>query len=1702
MKNQKKDIKMRRRAWAWMLVFFLLSTTLADQVAYAAGVISENTIGKIVGGEADGQEEAPLDSGQGNGGAETEEHGTAEPGTDTGGEDVSGNEVSDDGAPGGIPAGTENESQELVIVTAFKNYNVKGFAPYVSLTVPYGCPWEELGLPETVIGYSRVNGAEEEEISIPVSWKCIDDSFGGTEYVPGHENNAAVYTMEAVLPDGYTLGEELQGVLADRGWVLPWAEVKYESGEGKANKAAGLTPDSSYKMSENGVRLFYSVNGTNTSNKSFNIKGSLLDNTPESEKYITTYNDKGYGVYLKVDGNLYKPIDSGTSVQNALRIENGAVWNGDGTAEGIQIQPRIAFMDAEESYIKVTYAVCNTADTNKTIGLGIWGDIKIAANDNAPINKNSTGVTMSDNTTKAQFNFYGMKTYGVTTVDNLWIGDYRKTNEHVFASPVSSCPTSVTGIDSGMSWSWDNRLLKPGEIQEFTVYMSVGETVAPPEVDIDTGVTIEIDSTVDKQINVAAKVTEKSGIRYNLYYALDSGEAKIMDAGIADASKDQNPIEGNGTQQEVNGKITVPADWDVGSIHKLEVWVKNEKNAMSDVKTVYIKMVDGSGSGKPEVAKEYTVSFSDGGGSGSAPVLPEGNTYYEMSHFILPQNTYTRTGYTYKGWSDGITSAVYLPGTSYTMPSQNVTLTAVWQADEYPITYSLDGGSLPEGTANPDTYTMESTEITLANPEKPGYMFLGWSGTGITGDYQTEVKIPQGSSGSRNYTAHWGAVTLTLKSDAADNKVADTYGSSLNVRLYAEGGSGNYTYEKIQGELPAGITLNANTGAITGPPGEIVDGRTVIFRATDTVHKATADLTLTFTIGKRLLHITGIDTPNKVYDGKTAMTPGAVSIRDQDILSGDDVKVTADSGAFADPSVGTDKDITLQLQLSGQKAGYYEIASPVTKGSITPRPIAVKPLDIEKKTGETIPAGSLEEVPGPGTGSALAEGDTLSGLGNFRYTYTKEDGSEADKDSPVTEPGKEYRITAVPDGPSNANYQITLQAGKMSVTQDTPVLNANYIKTGTPGADSWYKTAVVYSPTGGYYDSLVINGGIPITEYRVQDKEETFTLQLRNTSTGAYTSRISLTCKSDTKAPVFGEVTYTVEDGNVDTDGRILRFLKGIFYKKEIIVEIPCLEDGSGIDRISYQLPGKKAAPAKPADGKITFTIPMKTDGEILLNASDLAGNKTSSQKLVKDEAELWIIENAIPVISEFSLDAAANEAGWYKEEVTVSASVTDNSAMDPNSGLYKVTWQINKGKPEVLLEAPQVKTLQYDFRETITDNGEITLRVNAEDVATNQAEEKTITLKIDTEAPVFTVTKAPEEDKQNAKTEFTFTLTDAASGVDKDSIRITGDDGSEVPEKELEYTVEEKKNGVFEVNATAYKGRIYSIHAKDFAGNELPETRLEVSVAKFVTEGSWAPGETPYAAIENQEELLKSLDLSGYKNGEDIVLCLLVKTVEEKPVPPETVNGMRSLAAEGAGLYFLSLDLVLRVTGTDGTVTETELQQTVVPVKLRILIPEKIRGMVSYELLREHAGKCESIPSSLVENGTILEAESDRFSTYAIAYKPASSHTGGGDTGSSPDKEEAGSWLTAFFTGKADLPKENAAGPEVALSPGHGTGTVNAMGAGTGDASRMRLFQIMFAAALAMGFPTVCEIIVSKSDQNRRRKRRKRKVMQRVKSI
>lgn len=114
----------------------------------------------------------------------------------------------------------------------------------------------------------------------------------------------------------------------------------------------------------------------------------------------------------------------------------------------------------------------------------------------------------------------------------------------------------------------------------------------------------------------------------------------------------------------------------------------------------------------------------------------------------------TKDGYIFEGW---VNESGEVVSSEIKNTTKDIKLTPKLTPEEYTITYTLNGGT----AENPIKYTIESNDITLKEPTREEYTFVGW--TGDNGDTaQKSVTIKKGSMGNKAYTANWTAKEYTI----------------------------------------------------------------------------------------------------------------------------------------------------------------------------------------------------------------------------------------------------------------------------------------------------------------------------------------------------------------------------------------------------------------------------------------------------------------------------------------------------------------------------------------------------------------------------------------------------------------------------------------------------------------------------------------------------------------------------------------------------------------------------------------------------------------------------------------------------------------------------------------------------------------------------------------------------------------------------
>ena len=188
-------------------------------------------------------------------------------------------------------------------------------------------------------------------------------------------------------------------------------------------------------------------------------------------------------------------------------------------------------------------------------------------------------------------------------------------------------------------------------------------------------------------------------------------------------------------------------------------------------------------------ANTYTINYKSNGGSGTM----EPSSYKYDEEKALPSNSFTRTGYTFLGWSTkaDATAAAFSNGASIkNLTSKNgdtVTLYAVWKINTYTVSYNANGGS---GAPSSQTKT-HGKDLTLSTtkPTRSGYTFLGW-GTSSTA---TAAAYSAGSTYATNNNVTLYAVwqknaaptyTITYDANGGSNPPASqtkTHGKNLTL---------------------------------------------------------------------------------------------------------------------------------------------------------------------------------------------------------------------------------------------------------------------------------------------------------------------------------------------------------------------------------------------------------------------------------------------------------------------------------------------------------------------------------------------------------------------------------------------------------------------------------------------------------------------------------------------------------------------------------------------------------------------------------------------------------------------------------------------------------------------------------------------------------------------------------------------------------
>lgn len=271
--------------------------------------------------------------------------------------------------------------------------------------------------------------------------------------------------------------------------------------------------------------------------------------------------------------------------------------------------------------------------------------------------------------------------------------------------------------------------------------------------------------------------------------------------------------------------------------------------------------------------------------------------------------------------------------------SQPYSATLAADGGEAPLSWTVTGGALPAGLK------LDPTGAIAGTPTAKG-----------TFPFVVAVADGSGQKASRTYAI---AVTDAPLNITTPSLSTATTGSVYSAMVTAEGGSGAYVWSVAAGALPAGLTLDTGTGAITGTPA--IPGEQSITLAVTDATGASASRSYTLRIAPPLLAAT-VSTENPPA-GQQGMAGVVIAKYPVQVTGQLIMTFTPDSGYSDDPAAqfaagGRTVPITIG---AGETNFFSPIQVGTTPGTIritatfaaagadvTPKPAPEKTLRIEK----------------------------------------------------------------------------------------------------------------------------------------------------------------------------------------------------------------------------------------------------------------------------------------------------------------------------------------------------------------------------------------------------------------------------------------------------------------------------------------------------------------------------------------------------------------------------------------------------------------------------------------------------------------------------------------------------------------------------------------------------------------------------------
>ena len=190
----------------------------------------------------------------------------------------------------------------------------------------------------------------------------------------------------------------------------------------------------------------------------------------------------------------------------------------------------------------------------------------------------------------------------------------------------------------------------------------------------------------------------------------------------------------------------------------------------------------------------------------------------------------------------------------------------------------------------------------------------------------------------------------------------------------------------------------------------------------------------------------------------------------------------------------------------------------------------------------------------------------------------------------------------------------------------------------------------------------------------------------------------------------------------------------------------------------------------------------------------------------------------------------------------------------------------------------------------------------------------------------------------------------------------------------------EQVEAGSHTARAVSLANANYRLPSEVTCGFDIRVAEIDTPYQVVVEDGAPQMTSSNLQAVAN--EVTTDEERGRYMEGEPLMVTLSIKQLDKASVPATDARPAQDLLNERQLAEGAWLDIALTKKTAEGT---TAISKTDMPVLFAIEVPSALRADGrSYALIHSHEGNVAVVSK---DSGVVLNAESDEFSTYVIAY-------------------------------------------------------------------------------------------------------------------